>query len=296
MLPKQIVAVRGVVSGALDGAGVSARKVQPRRAPNTGRGGPLFGVAFQHRVDSDGTFVIWGLDPGTYTLTAGHSAPVTIEVKDKDVGGVKLAVVARIDVAGQVVPVDDGARVPLSMPGIVPARPPQIVLTTADGFPGGGFSVLGPDGSFHFDNVMPGKYYVELWSGAYAQSLRIGEATTPGPTLDVSNGYRGGPLTVMASPATGQVTGAITNMAPGARTIVRMISEDGPAYDRGATARRDGSFTVADVPPGRYKIFVLDPGINIFYRDQAIAYADIAVAIEVHTGNRLTQDLRQHPK
>jgi hypothetical protein len=98
-----ILAVRGVVSGIPDGKDkfdvgitfdkVEARHIQVTRRPDlegTGR----FRLA--HRVNPDGSFVIWRLDPGTYVLVARSnstglaSPPVEITVEDKDIEGILL--------------------------------------------------------------------------------------------------------------------------------------------------------------------------------------------------------------
>ena len=302
MLTTPVVAVRGVVSGIpasvpLYEIGVSVDKVQPRRAPNTGRG---FQTGFVHRVEADGSFVIWGLDPGTYTLTAGsngagwNSAPVQVKVGDKDVSGVRLSMVGKTDISGQVAPVDEGARIPPPQPGEGPGQQPQISLAGEDGMPHGS-SVVAPGGPFHLANVQPGAYSVRLSWGAYVSSMRIGAVNVEGATLDLRNGIPGGPLIVNASSATGQVSGMVTNFVAGSRTLVELISADTPAYDSGALARPDGSFVIARVPPGRYRIFALDAGANgLSIRSQLADYADITETLEVRAGDRLTQNLRQH--
>jgi hypothetical protein len=159
--------------------------------------------------------------------------------------------------------------------------------------------MIAADGSFHFAKVPPGKYTAVLTWGPYVQSMRLGAANIDGPALDLTHGFTGGALTVTASSATGQVGGVVANpAAPGARLLVRLVSDESPALDRGTLARPDGSFTIANIRPGRYKLFVMDPGASpaLVIRTVLSDYADVTESIEIHPGDTLTRDLRRHAK
>ncbi len=296
-----IVAVRGKVTGTPAGVpylGITSRKVEPRRAPNTGRGGMGRLAWSLDRVNADGSFVLWGLDPGSYVLTVNSngggfsSAPRQIEVADKDVSGVAISMAGSSDISGRVVPGDDGARIPPTPPNASLAQSPQIhflelkgdLISTA---------VVATDGSFHLANVAPGLYYIRLGWGAYVERIRLGNADIDGSVLDVRNGIGGEALTLTARSATARVSGVIRNASrASADKAVALVSDDIPVLVLGSAIRPDGSYSIRDVPPGKYKLFVHDG--RFLMGVKPADYADIAETVEIHSGDTLTRDLRQH--
>jgi hypothetical protein len=306
LLRGPIVVVRGTVSGApasVPYIGLAVNKVEPRRAPNN-NGLVLGGVArmgYGRRVNPDGTFEIWGLDPGRYILTAQsngagwQSPPVEIDVADKDIGGVVLGVVSQFDLPGQIVPDDGRARIPQTPPNASLGQSPQITLQARTGGVMA-FSVVAADGSFHLTKVQPGQYSVHLTWGAYVKSMRLGSTEIEGADLDLRNGSAGASLTVTASSAFAQISGVVRNAnGSAANARVALASEEGQAFASVQTAGSDGTYTFTRVAPGAYKLMALDTGA---FSPVAIPnqqdYADIAETVEVQAGDRITRDLRQH--
>ena len=106
LLRTPIVKVTGTVTGLPPGEKDAGLNVQPC----------CYGAA----VKKDGTFTIWRIDPGKYTLRADahgdmSSAPVEIEVAGTNVEHVELRVMPQFELAGQIRFEDDDAR---------PAAPP----------------------------------------------------------------------------------------------------------------------------------------------------------------------------
>jgi hypothetical protein len=58
---------------------------------------------------------------------------------------------------------------------------------------------------------------------------------------------------------------------------------DDPTLIIAATARADRSYSVARIPPGKYKLLVLDGSVSYpgAIRDQLADYADITESVEV---------------
>lgn len=296
-----IVAVRGTVSGIPAGVLVSiaARKVEPPRAPNTGRG--AWGVG--HRVNADGSFVIWGLDPGSYIFTvqtngAGwQSPPVEVSVAGKDVDGVALRLIHELDIAGQVVLDDDRARLPRTPPNASLGQSLQISLSELKSG-ASSYSVVAADGSFRMAKVQPGQYSVRLSWGAYVKSMRLGSSEIEGAILDLRNGSEGAALTVTASSATAQISGVVRNATgPVAYARVMLLPEVAQRMEFAVSARSDGSYVLTNIAPGKYVLLVLDEGVvnGFAVRNQLSDYADIAETVEIHPGDNLTRDLRHHP-
>jgi hypothetical protein len=258
-------------------------------------------MGFGHRANPDGSFEIWGLDPGRYTFRAEsngagwQSPPVEVSVADKDIGGVVLGVVAQFFIPGQVLADDDGARVPQRPLNASVGQGPQISLQARTGGAVAS-SVVAADGSFQLTNVQPGQYSVHLSWGAYVKSMRQGSTDIEGANLNVRNGAGWVTLTVTASTAFAQISGVVRNAnGPAANARVALVSGEDQMFAGVQTALSDGTYTLARVAPGVYKIVALDAGASsapLVPNQQD--YADIAETVEVHAGDRLTRDLRQH--
>lgn len=306
-----IVAVQGTVSGIPAGEPnislILARKIEPPLAA----GGKSFRRMFadQRRVNPDGSFVIWRLDPGSYLLRAQSyregwaSPPVEIVVGGKDIGGVSLRLIALSDISGKILSDDRGALLPPTPPNASLAETPQISLqgrTTNSSY----FSVIAADGSFHLTKVRPEQYSVYLsWGawGAYVKSMRLGSTDIEGSILDLRDGVGGGALIVTASSVQGQISGVVRNAAgPAAYARIALLSEKGGVWDNPAvlTARSNGMYTFTNLAPGKFIILALDAGVAnagaLRYHLQD--YADIIESVEIHPGDRLTRNLRQHNK
>ena len=84
--------------------------------------------------------------------------------------------------------------------------------------------------------------------------------------------------------------------APASYARIELLSETIPTLTSGAAARADGSYSIARIPPGKYKLLVLDGSVSYpgAIRDQLADNADIAESVEVRAGDRIVLDLRQH--
>jgi hypothetical protein len=295
-----IVAVRGTMSGLEAGMNVSlnVRKIEPPRGPGTGRG-PFFG--YGDRVNPDGSFVVWGLDPGTYLFggwdnSGWQSAPVEISVVGKDVTGVQIVMMPLLTVAGRVVLADEVAQLPSVPPEASLGQQKQISLheVASDAqF----FSVVADDGSFHLDKVPVGRYSVRLTWGPYVQSMRLGSTDMDGEILDLRNAADGAALTVNASSTTGEIAGVVHNSGgPAAHAHVVLLEEGTGGWPWAIGASSDGRYSFPHLRPGKYRLVVLDggPANGFALRFQVFDYADIVETVDLGAGERATRDLRQH--
>jgi hypothetical protein len=274
----------------------------------TGRGGG------GHLAKLDGTFELWRLDPGTYTLAAQQSsgeqtlqtAPVEIEVAGSNIDRVELRAVPPFDVSGVVQYEDEQAKPQPPQPQSQSqpqqtrsprAGPPHLMLTTINTrmFGGSRQNVsIETDGSFSLRQLAPGSYRVELsWNTAYVKSLQLGPVQMPGRTLDLRSGSGGAQITVIVSSAVAEVSGVVRNAddpAPGKFVVLAADPSDGgrPYF---ANSAPDGSYRMANVAPGKYKLALVDR------LDQAVMSGRLddsedPLEITISPGDKLTKDLK----
>jgi hypothetical protein len=297
-----IVAVRGTVSGIAAGmsAFLEVRKVEPPRGPGTGRGDG--NLRLGDPVNPDGSFVVWGLDPGTYLFIgpsdgAGwQSAPVEVTIAGKNVNGIRVAMTRQLTISGQVVPADDGARLPPVPREASLGQQKQISLREVSS-DAQEYAVVADDGSFQLTQVAPGRYSVRLTWGPYVQSMRLGSTEVDGEILDLRNGANVATLTVNASSASSEIAGVVRNSSgPVAHARVALVEEGTGGWPWVIDTSAEGHYSFPNVRPGKYRLLVLDSEMAYAnaLRFQLVDYADIIETIDLSPGERVTRDLRAH--
>ena len=174
-----------------------------------------------------------------------------------------------------------------------PSQPVDGTVRMADGSPAGDVNLnlaqndsqgvmsnaRAAGGHFHFDAVPPGVWTlsaVNQRASLYVASVTVGSGTVPANQIAV----RDHPVTLAATLSSSQtkITGfARNNGKPAAGAMIVLVPSGVAARDPAAwpaLARRDqsdsdGSFSLADVPPGRYTVVAID-GWNIDWRDRAV--------------------------
>ena len=112
------------------------------------------------------------------------------------------------------------------------------------------------DGSYEFDNVLPGDYTIDVSypntgiNSAAEFTVRVDQITTV-PEIEVTPG------TGLVSDVSGQINVPTGGDPTDAR--VRLVRPDGTTYDT-ITPEDDGSYTFEDVPPNTYTLQVIYPG------------------------------------
>ena len=126
--------------------------------------------------------------------------------------------------------------------------------------------------------------------------MRLGSTEVEGEILDISNGAGGAPLTVVVSSAAGAVSGTVTDSKGPAAGVSVALAPDGEGrkFFRFVTAAADGTYTIPNVPPGKYKLLVADEDANTLVQQGRTLedYQDVAESIEVHPGDRISKDLK----
>jgi hypothetical protein len=155
---------------------------------------------------------------------------------------------------------------------------------------------VGADDSFTLEKVPPGRYRLSVSWGPYVRSVHQGSVETEGDILDVRNGSNG-PLTVRIGSVRAEISGVVTDSeGPASGVAVALLAErpDGGfmPFNMGSTDK-DGRYRFQNVTPGRYGVLAGgNDAISQVQRSQdADDYKDIVEVVEVHAGDKLTQNL-----
>jgi hypothetical protein len=299
-------------------------KTQVRAVASAATGG---GVQMAGYVKADGSFQIWQLDPGKYTLIATNtsqgpglqrgvqSAPVEVEVSGMDIEHIDLPMIQPFDVSVQLRFDDAKAReLPMMQARPVPGQPPPAqgappqpmqrrVMLRPEGqaFVNVGQSMfqpieIGADDSFTLEKLLPLRYQLLPMWGVYVKSVTVGDVETEGDILDLRNGPAGA-INVTVGSVMGEVLGVVSDSSgPAAGARVVMVSDRSPGgnFMFGVSAA-DGTYKFAAVPPGKYKLIAGDNELVMQFQQgkDTGEYADIAESIEVHAGDKVTKALKK---
>jgi hypothetical protein len=268
------------------------------------------GVQMANNVRPDGSFQIWQLDPGKYTVVATNttqgpgaqhslqSTPVDIEIAGVDIEHIELRMIQPFDVSAQLGFDDAKAReVPAPPTRQGPGQPvARRIMLRPDGQTFGNFgpaiSEIGADDSFTMTQVQPGRYRVTPTWGVYVKSVTAGPTETDGDILDLRNGPVGA-VKITVGSLFGEVSGVVSDSnGPAAAVPVMLISDRGPMA---VVSGLDGAYKFPAVAPGKYKLAAMENGVP--FQFQAVRdmedYADIGESIEVHPGDKLTVALKK---
>jgi protocatechuate 3,4-dioxygenase beta subunit len=215
-------------------------------------------------VNPDGSFEISNVVPGTYTLLAlqrqeerQFSARTRIEVTDRDIDNVNLALSPGVDVPGQIY-IDGTPPAQFQMDRL------RIGLISAEDIPVGNSNTqVKADGTFLLSNVSPITYRVNiagLPADAYAIAGRYGSADALNDPLQIDGGQVL-PLQLQIGFSGGRIDGQVTDNRdqpfPGASCVLIPVAPRQNRLDLYKTAATDqfGRFTFAGIAPGDYKVY-----------------------------------------
>jgi protocatechuate 3,4-dioxygenase beta subunit len=270
------------------------------------------GVYQMGAMREDGTFQLWRLDPGKYLISASgnasgqnfRSAPVEVEVAGSNVDHIELRMFPPADIAGQVEFEDEQAKQGPQPPRnaqpagqlTAPPQPPLTLVLRETGGRSGSSAQVGADGSFKLEGLTPGRFRVSLsWAGVYIKSMRLGQVSIDGNLLDLSGGSYGAALSVLVSSATGEISGVVSDdKGPAAQVPVAAVwaEADSPIFPAVAMTGDDGSYKLAGLAPGKYKLLATEDNVWARAQDDDMEEAEI---IEINRGDKVTRDLKLAP-
>ncbi|MEI9811961.1 MAG: carboxypeptidase-like regulatory domain-containing protein [Acidobacteriota bacterium] len=215
------------------------------------------------QVNPDGSFTVRGVRPGAYYLMADSRGPqqnrlsarVAVDVAGGDVTGVHARLTPPNQLTGRVAP--DKADSSLNLA--------QVRLNFVSSAPGGRGNQsqrldVAADGKFE-TLLSSDTYTIEVQgaaNGYYLKAVRLGGRELPDNTLDLS--FTGGQLDVVLANDSGSITGTVqqSNGDPVQSARVTVVPANGSNRRdlyKTANSAMDGTFTIAGLPPGSYKVF-----------------------------------------
>jgi hypothetical protein len=252
-------------------------------------------------IKPDGSFEFWGPDPGKYTLIADWGArdgqrtstgAIQIEVAGSNIDNIELRAVPESGIAGRLIA--DMSDLPQ------PDAQTRVALRKLNsGSNAGDPAPVAPDNSFKLTGVRAGKYVVSVsQDGFYVKSTRLGESASDGDILDLINGSGGANLTLVMSSAVGWITGTVQdeNGSPAEALVVlsRDFGEDTILVSRSTDAQPDGSYSFANLPPGKYRVAAFPhEDADLVLRPNGLAiFDDLMESVEVAPAGKVSMDLK----
>jgi protocatechuate 3,4-dioxygenase beta subunit len=220
-------------------------------------------------TESTGEFVIKGVPPGSYILSASQqvenrrfSTRQKIDVGESNLDSVVLAFGHGTIISGKVI---------LAAQGLALERIHVYLSPEEEDFgPGGWAAEAKSDGSFEIPDVPDGSYALRvggLEKGWYMKSARLGASDVLQKGLQVERGAAPGTLEIVLSSAAAALEGAVTqDDKPVAGASVRARPEPETPYNRmrsrGAETDQNGHFSLDTLPPGKYKVIAKLPSAS----------------------------------
>ena len=267
-------------------------------------------------VDSQGNFTIRDVEPGTYTVQVRAqgiggrelTASTSVEVTDRDVENVTLALTPGIDIAVNAF-VEDAATPSASEAAsefdwsqVRIALRSDDILGSANGQPSD------TQGGYLLENVAPGDYTVNVTllpnSGLYLKRILLGsEEIAPDDTITIEPGFTG-PLFVLISPNGGRIEGVASRPdgEPAADAAITLLplnmtgasAGGAPFGPRNLTqADRTGNYSLAGIAPGEYRLFAWATTDSVPFGNEEFVrrFAARGERVVVREGDTLTLNL-----
>ena len=241
-----------------------------------------FGVTIQN-----GVMETVGLLPGHYDFTVEHHSPVGATTEsthfsgDVTGGSVELTPVdeeSEVTVTGKVTSAD--GKVPSGGISLLPAHQGRAHQAMLD--KGGEFSLKVPPGDYEILGHIPQMYLARLTSQDGVLKNRV---------LTVKAGSSP-KLELLASRGFGQVDGVVERGdQPASGVMVLLAPEDNPFLFRRDQSDSDGTFTLGNIVPGRYRLLAVERGWELEWanRDVLNAFLKKSVPVEVRANDKLTK-------
>ena len=267
------------ISGMIDSNG-SDQEVCFGLAPKRFNSAVAQAVGRVVRFGRDGLFIIDDVPPGSYVLSATICRGVQ-----------PLAAIQPLEIAGNM----EGLRIQLGsgqpLSGVVKgegvaASGVKLALRSPELLASVPRSVVGADGSFVFEHILPRRYAVDfagLPPGAYVKSVKYAGRETPDSGFEID-----GDATLeitLSSQGAAQLSGSVLDRTgrPAAYAMVTAIpSDDGPAESaKDVMADEKGNFVFPALRPGTYRTLAwevrynplgleaADPGLPLLFGSNA---------------------------
>lgn len=320
----RVYRVKGQVTGVAEPAAAEGQQGRGRRGtgmtvqlrPDTGiamgggpfgmgggpGGGPFGGgggLASMGQVKGDGTFEVAGVTPGAYKLVvssfgAGRPRIVSsmkLNVGNQNVENVVLAPMPTANLQGVVKVEGDASLVNLK----------QVRITMQSEMGGVPSVEVAENGTFTLKDLSNEVYRLTVGqqANAYLKSIKLGGQEIKDTGLDLTNGAAGN-LEVVLSTKIAKVTGTVEKQksedGAGSVVVARVMPDSSLEYQN-LTARADdsGTFSIANLPPGEYKLFAFEEVDTAVASDPEFLkkFEDRAASVKIGEGDSKSVTIKQ---
>jgi hypothetical protein len=263
-------------------------------------------VPYSATADMKGTFEVKNVPRGNYVLVAEKPTPgendkpmwgqKKIRVADAEVDNVEVAIQSGATVSGRII-VDSKSNVDLTtVTGLLQRAQGSMLRGFA---PEIGNITVKADGSFAFQDVNEGNYYIDfvpIPAGFYLKCEQSPNFLETG--LAVAQGQAAQGLELVLSTGVAKIEGTVMNgqePSPGATVVLVPSAErrSQPRFYRLTTSDRQGRFAVQNIIPGDYEIFAwqeLESG-SYFDPDFVARFEDRSKAVSFKEGSEINLQL-----
>jgi hypothetical protein len=257
-------------------------------------------------VGGQASFEFAGVPAGSYVVVAQEAGDTlhgktmwgrtSVEVGDKDLDHVEIAVGPGADVSGHI-RVESKASVELKgIMGMLESQEPSALASLMPDFDN---ASVQSDGSFIFREVPEGNYRINfspLPSGFYLKSGSSEDALQA--TISVGRGHASAAPELILSAGAGQVDGTVMNGDQAFPSALVVLVPDGrrrdqPSNYRQSVAGTQGRFVMRNVAPGDYTIFAWEHVERGAYMDPDFLgeYEDRGKAVHVEEGGHASAQI-----
>ncbi|GAB4418104.1 MAG: hypothetical protein OHK0021_23460 [Bryobacter sp.] len=295
------------LSGTIPAAGEEERYIVQVSPVTDFAAGPMAGGSMA-RVQN-GSFTATNLLPGNYRLTVNAMgrdrrpqviARGEVTITNSNVENVALAPVGAVEIKGRIRVEGEAAGVNLAQVRVEPRAQGAGVLAMFNG--GNRQQAVAEDGSFSYSELTPGNYVLQVNPekvNCYVKSITYNGQDIRANGLDLRNGGSV-ELEVLLSPKVAALNGRV-ELPEGAAggTLVVVEEPYNPRKGSGKVQRKtvneDGSFTVANLAPGTYRLLAVgEVETKLIYDPEWLAArASETVTVEVREGETKAVSLRQ---
>ena len=247
-------------------------------------------------VDSEGSFTITGVAPGSYELVANSSerekqmtGRMKIQVTDHDLSEVRLVLTKGVTVAGRIM-TDDGQQLPANVAQYV------LLANRENEWAANGGDQVKADGTFSISGIRPGEFRVQIFrlpDNWYMKSIRFGDQDVTDEPLKIEQGTGTVSLDIRIADDAGRIEGAVQlkdKPAPGATVLVLRDNAFDPE-PQPFRADQNGMYVARNLRPGTYHVLAVQKDDENFEAENPEAAEIEKNGETVQLGSRGTKSL-----
>ncbi len=213
-------------------------------------------------LNEDGTFEISKLSPGPYTITAMLATGMrtvlgktTIDITNENINNVQIGKIESVMISGTI-------RIEGSSTGRQPSLDTILIFLSSSSGESDSFRQTKSDaqGMFQLERVANGKFRLgvqNLPNGLWLKSI-----TAAGRNLlNTATELPESPIEITLATGVGAITGAVTNSKgqPAIGSVMLLGQQPHLGFTRNIATDQNGRFTLSNIAPGDYKIYVVKP-------------------------------------